>query len=338
MARWRIGRAVLPLALVATLAGCTAQPGDDDTQSPPSTAASGDQAIDDAAAPSAGGAKRAMTDTDGADGSAGMAMSADEMAAREASENAPDGPLNMLSAQEAEQATDMAVDAAFVQDVVASALDRNAVLAGTSDTDLDAASPTDRVAALAERPSYRVLYTQRLADKGGTARAAEVGIYRYDTGEAIYAKVDLASGEVSALDGPPGLGIPLVREEIDEAATVARADAAVAERLTAAGLDPSTAVANGLVTRADGGPCADHRCVRLFFGTVKAPLPTFAVVVDLVTLQIVEVTDMPAAADGGTSRSDAEDGADAAAADPAADAAADAAAEPTADPMEGIQP
>ncbi len=306
MARWRIGRAVLPLALVAVLAGCTAQP-DDEDRSPPSTAATGGEVDDGADAPLAGGAQRAMTDTQDAEGSAGMAMSSDEMAAREASESAPDGPYNMLSAQEIEQATDRAIEAAFVQDVVASALDRNAVLAGTSDTELDAEAPADRVAALGARPSYRVLYTQRLAEKGAAARAAEVGIYRYDTGEALYAKVDLASGEVSALEAPVGLAVPLVREEIDEAATVARNDPAVVERLTADGLDPAAATANGLITRSDSGPCAEHRCVRLFFGTVKAPLPSFSVVVDLVTLAIVDIEAMPGADEGGTAHSDAGD-------------------------------
>jgi|GEM_PF-6627351 len=360
MARWRIGHVVLPLALLAVLAGCDALPTDEgDDGGSAATEQAGDAGDGaEAPGPGRGDTKRAMTETQGAgtedadaaDRSAGMAMTSDEMAAREASENAPPGPANMLTDDEVARASDLAVASTVVQDVVAAAVDRSAVQAGTSDTDLDAASAEDRVAALAERPSYRVLYTQRLNEKGATARAAEVGIYRYDTGEAVYAKVDLASGDVSALEAPLGAGLPLVREEIDEAAMVARQDAAVIEKLEAAGLDAATATANGLITRAEDGPCAAHRCVRLFFGTVKAPLPTFAVVVDLVTLQVVEVADMPAAEVAGTAHSDADapvDASSAGAADDAADNAADngyAAPEdapttdPTADPMEGNQP
>lgn len=354
MARWRFGRVVLPLALGALLAGCGALPtSDKDDGAPAATEqAGGDMAEAPAPGGRAGDAAGAVTDTKradaGADASAGKAMSADEMHAREASESAPPGPQNMLSAQEASKASDLAVKAAFVQDVVAAALDRSAVLAGTSDTALDAEAPEARVAALAERPSYRVIYTQRLAEKGATARAAEVGIFRYDTGQAVYAKVDLASGEVTAMDAPVGAGLPLVREEIDEAATVARQDSRVAEKLTAAGLDPATAHANGLITRAEEGPCAEHRCVRLFFGTVKAPQPTFAAVVDLVTLQVVDVADMPAQSEGGTAHSDADaagaagagGAASSSSAYPGADAAADdtPADEPTAEPIEGVQP
>jgi len=203
---------------------------------------------------------------------------------------------DMLSAAEAEDAVQSALEAAFVEDVVALAVDRDAVLSGqTGDVGIDAEDEETRVLALAERPSYRVVYSERYGGKETDRRAAQVAIYRYDTQQALFAKVDLETGDVEPLALPEGAPVPLVPEEIQEAAVVARADPAVRDRLAAAGIDADSAVANGLLTTTDdaSSPCATSRCVRLFFGTLERPVPEFAVVVDLVALTVVEVADMP---------------------------------------------
>lgn len=205
-------------------------------------------------------------------------------------------PGDMLDAGEAEDAAQMALEAAFVEDVVALAVDRDAVLAGqTGDAAIDAEDEGARVLALAERPSYRVVYSERLADKEAGERAAQVAIYRYDTQQAVFAKVDLETGDVEPMALPEGAPVPLVPEEIQEATVVALEDQAVLDRLATAGIAPEGAVANGLLTTTDdaSSPCATSRCVRLFFGTLERPVPEFAVVVDLVALTVVEVADMP---------------------------------------------
>ena len=211
-----------------------------------------------------------------------------------ASAAAAPGPADPLSAEETERALRLALAGSATEELTAAAIDRDAVLYGRTETELDAASEGERVSALAERPSYRVLYSQRYPGKE-EGRAAEVMVHRYDTGETVLSKIDLASGEVERVDLPAGAPVPMVPEEIAEAAVVARQDEAVREALVEAGLDPDTASANGLLTGTDDpdSPCATNRCLRLFFSTVKRPVPEFSVIVDLVTLQVVEIAAMP---------------------------------------------
>jgi hypothetical protein len=205
------------------------------------------------------------------------------------------GSADPLSAEETERALQLALAGPATEALMAMAIDRDAVLNGTTETELDAASEGERVSALADRPSYRVLYSQRYPGKDVEGRAAEVMVHRYDTGETVLSKIDLGSGEVERLNLPEGAPVPMVPEEIAEAAVVARQDAEVRAAMEAAGLDPDTAGANGLLTgtKDSSSPCSTNRCLRLFFSTVKRPVPEFSVVVDLVTLQVVEVVAMP---------------------------------------------
>jgi len=200
---------------------------------------------------------------------------------------------DMLSLAEIAAAEQLALASESVRQVVASAVDRDAVM---ESADARGADAPEALAAMADRPSYRVVYTQRYPDKTAEGRAAEVAIYRYDTGQTVISKVDLASGEVEAIDVPYGFTIPITPEEIDEAATIARADAQVRTALTGAGLDPDKAVANALITVAvdPDAACAQHRCLRLFFSSLRQPVSKFSVVVDMVSLATVEVAPMPA--------------------------------------------
>jgi hypothetical protein len=111
--------------------------------------------------------------------------------------------------------------------------------------------------------------------------------------------VDLDSGAVTRLDVPDGYPMPIVPEEIQEAARVARANDDVRDALVDAGLDPASADATGLLTgTADAeSPCATHRCLRLFFTSLDRPVPQFSVVVDLVALEVIEVQSFPGAPD-----------------------------------------
>ena len=211
------------------------------------------------------------------------------------------GPLvgvDMLSADELAKAERLAFDATLVGDSLQSATDRDSVLSALADEGADGGDAATRIAALADRPSYRVLYTQRLADKEYEGRAAEVAIYRYDTGEPVFARVDLETGDVTNIEiaaGAPAPPVPLVRGEIDEAGMVAKADPEVVRRLQDAGLNVGEVGANGLLTGSteNGAACAEHRCVRIFLTSLQRPVPEFAVIIDLVTLKVVEIEDMP---------------------------------------------
>lgn len=201
-------------------------------------------------------------------------------------------PGDMLSAEEIGRAESLALQSASVKGVVGAATDRDAALRAATRGGADAA---EALSALSEKPTYRVIYAQRYPDKDGATRSAEVAVYRYDTGQTAYSKVDLATGAVEAIEMPADLPVPIVPEEIEEAAAIARADDAVRQKLTAAGLDPDAATANALLTvaRDPNAACARHRCLRLFFGSLRNPVPTFEVVVDMVALAVVETTDMP---------------------------------------------
>ncbi len=208
-----------------------------------------------------------------------------------------DGPrvgVDMLSSEELAMAERLAFQGTLVGDELSSATDRDATLSALSDEGTTGGDAAAQVAALADRPSYRVLYTQRVADKSSGSRAAEVAIYRYDTGEPVYTRVDLETGDVSAMDVPEGVPVPLVRGEIDEAALIALADPEVVQRLDSAGISPDSVGVNGLLTSSseDGSAC-ENRCVRLFLTSLKRPVPEFAVIVDLITLSIVAIEDMP---------------------------------------------
>lgn len=198
---------------------------------------------------------------------------------------------DMLSVQELSRAQELALGSGELKTLAASSVDRDSLADQAASGDMEALS------TLKDRPSYRLLYTQRLpTEKGAEAsRAAEVAVFRYDTNTLERSKVDLASGKVEALSDATGQWAPLVPEEISEAAAVARADVKVQEALKAAGLNPADAKANGILTvsQEDGAICAAKRCVRLFFASARLPLPTFNVVVNLSDLELVEVVDMP---------------------------------------------
>jgi hypothetical protein len=187
---------------------------------------------------------------------------------------------DMLSDDEASQAAGIVLES--LTSMVGAATSRDAV--GAAD-----------VTALAERPNYRVIYVQRAPTKSTGDRAAEVVVYRYDTDEVALNQVDLATGQVSALPVPPGYEPPLLPQEIQEAARVARADPAARDAIAAAGLDPDSAGANGLLTGAvfdADSPCSSHRCLRLFFFDNVHREPTFSIIVDVSALQVVEVSPM----------------------------------------------
>lgn len=214
-------------------------------------------------------------------------------AADEASASAASAPgaADMLSTQELSRAQELALGSGELKSMAASSVDRDSLADQAANGDMEALS------TLKDRPSYRLLYTQRLPAEKGAApqRAAEVAVFRYDTNTLERSKVDLASGKVEALATGPDQPAPLVPEEIAEAAAVARADAKVQEALKAAGLDPADAKANGILTvsEEDGSVCAVKRCVRLFFASQRLPLPAFNAVVNLSDLELVEVVDMP---------------------------------------------
>jgi hypothetical protein len=189
-------------------------------------------------------------------------------------------PADMLSAAEAEKAAEAALGA--LADVVGAATDR------------DSLSVAD-VSTLADRPNYRVMYTQRAATKASVGRAAEVAVYRYDTNESVLRQIDLSTGVVMEVTLPAGYAPPLLPREIQEAARVARLDSDVRAALEAAGMDADNSGANGLLTGTPFEPdhqCAAHRCVRLFFHDERNPVPTFSVIVDLSAFEVVEVTPM----------------------------------------------
>lgn len=199
-------------------------------------------------------------------------------------------PGDMLTAEEADRAIALTLDVEPITEVVGTAVDRDALMAAAS-----GAPEVSALADLAGEPNYRVVYAQRLADKDADGRAAEVVVYRYDTGEALRSVVDLATGEAEVVDLPEGFPVPMTPAEIAEAAIVARADEDVRSELEAAGLDPQAARATGLLTRSveAGDRCAEHRCLRLFFVSLRQPTPTFSVVVDLVDMEVVEIEPMP---------------------------------------------
>lgn len=255
--------------------------GADDAAKGSGPASSGD---DEAAYPGA-----TLDATAGGAGAAGKDEADDGPAA--ASASAP-APADMLNAEELAKAAELALGSGELRSMAAGAVDRSSLAEAAAEGDLEALS------SLKERPSYRLLYTQRLAAPKGEAeagRAAEVAVYRYDTGTLERSKVDLATGRVEALAADPNLPAPLVHEEIMEAAAVARASEEVRQAMEAGGLDPATAKVNGILTvsQEDGAVCASKRCVRLFFATERKPLPGFNVVVNLNDLSLVEVVPMP---------------------------------------------
>lgn len=208
-----------------------------------------------------------------------------------------DGPrvgVDMLSMQELATAERLAFEGTQIGDELSAATDRDAVLSALSDEGATGDDAATRVASLADRPSYRVLYTQRAAGKELGPRAAEVAIYRYDIAQPVFTRVDLETGDVSAMDVPAGMPVPLVRGEIDEAALIALNDPEIMQRLESAGIDPDRVGANGLLTStSEEGSACQQRCVRLFLTSLERPVPEFAVIVDLVTLSIVAIEDMP---------------------------------------------
>lgn len=246
----------------------------------------------DAGDGSGDGEEEAVDSGEQADDAAVDARSLDAAAAQD-----DDGPrvgVDMLSLQELATAERLAFEGTQIGDELSAATDRDAVLSALSDEGATGDDAATRVASLADRPSYRVLYTQRAADKELGSRAAEVAIYRYDIAQPVFTRVDLKTGDVSAMDVPAGMPVPLVRGEIDEAALIALNDPEVMQRLESAGIDPDRVGANGLLTSStEEGSACEQRCVRLFLTSLERPVPEFAVIVDLVTLSIVAIEDMP---------------------------------------------
>lgn len=202
----------------------------------------------------------------------------------------------MLTAEEQHRAEYLALESAGADAVLAGASDRTEQL---GPLDAAGAQTGATLAALAARPTYRVLYRERLPAKDGAPRAAEVVVYRYDTDQVVRCMVNLETNavetEVSDAKANAVLPPPVTPDEVREAALVARADDAVRQALAAAGLDPAGAPANGILTGTDDptSPCAGRRCLRLFFGSLRDPFPRFAVVVDLSHLTVVDVVAMP---------------------------------------------
>ena len=163
--------------------------------------------------------------------------------------------------------------------------------------DRDAESMTGSSSLQTDNPNYRVLYTQRHADKYSEERAAEVAIYRYDTDTIELNKVNLDSGEVEVLDIPDDYPVPLVRDELDEATLAALRDPDARKAIEDAGMDPTTVKANGLLTQSadPDNPCFEHRCVRLFFADFEDVniVPRFTIIVDINALKVVEIVDFP---------------------------------------------
>jgi len=295
----------LVFALSLPLAGCGQIPLSSDKASPAASTADA-PADTDLSGQSTGGqgqeastaypdkeaaeeAKQPAAEQPAPDASA-AADKAGEGEASASSASAP-GAADMLSTQELSRAQELALGSGELKSLAASSVDRDSLADQAANGDMEALS------TLKDRPSYRLLYTQRLPTEKGAApeRAAEVAVFRYDTNTLERSKVDLASGKVEALATGPDQPAPLVPEEIAEAAAVARADAKVQAALKAAGLDPADAKANGILTVSDedGSVCAVKRCVRLFFASQRLPLPAFNAVVNLSDLELVEVVDMP---------------------------------------------
>jgi hypothetical protein len=202
----------------------------------------------------------------------------------------------MLTESEATEAEEAALEAAT--DTLSMATDRDSLSANAD------------IEAFSEQPTYRVMYTQRFDSKTEDVRSAEVGFYRYDTNEFLLTRVDLETGDVSPLAVPPGYMAPLLPSEIAEAARVARRDETVREALESDGLDPDSAVANGLLTTAANETdeaCGGTRCIRLFFFAPDRIVPTFTVVVDVSNMEVVAIVpNMEAAAHDEAAPSDGE--------------------------------
>jgi hypothetical protein len=212
--------------------------------------------------------------------------------------DAEGAPLHgdMLSAAEARDAVEVALRSAPVSELVASSTDRDSP--PVQNTAAGRQAPELRsLTALAGQPSHRVVYVQRWADKAAGAaqgRAAEVLVYRYDTASAMLVRVDLAGGRSEVVETARAAIVPVTPAEIAEAAVVARAAPAVRQALSAAGLDedaPATALLT--VGAQPDARCSRHRCLRVFFSSLRAPTPEFAVVVDMADLEVVEVEPMP---------------------------------------------
>lgn len=240
------------------------------------------------------GAGTAITATGATTATAGAGSAA--AAARSASSasvgpNQPK-PGDMLTLGEMARAEQLALGSDEVSTLVANAVDRDAVIESAAARGDDAA---DALTDLGGDPSFRVIYTQRHPDKNAESRAADVAIYRYDTREFSISTIDLATGVIKSSQVIEDMPAPIVPAEIAEAAAIARADEGVRAALTAAGLDPDTATANALLTvaRDSEAQCAIHRCLRLFFSSLRQPVPTFSVVVDQSNLAVAEIQGMP---------------------------------------------
>ena len=268
---------LLVFALSLPLAGCGQIPLSPDKKGP----APADEAVTDQSTGGQADAGAAYPGKDAGAATEKPASAAPAATDKTAPADAPvdaaaaPAPADMLGIQELSRAQELALGSGELKAMAAASVDRDSLADQAASGDMEALS------TLRDRPSYRLLYTQRLAGEKGAApgRAAEVAVFRYDTNTLERSKVDLASGKVEALSDATGQWAPLVPEEISEAAAVARADAK----------------ANGILTvsQEDGAICAAKRCVRLFFASARLPLPTFNVVVNLNDLELVEVVAMP---------------------------------------------
>jgi hypothetical protein len=157
----------------------------------------------------------------------------------------------------------------------------------------------------------RRIYTEFIAVKRGatpttgeeppSGRFADVLFIRYDTNVGVRALVDLEAQRVVEVARASGSSVPINADEVQEAARLALANAAVVRLLgDQAG---SFRVATGPATEREaaenrieglrtlgtvaGDPCSEHRCIVLFFRQANRYIRLNQVVVDLTTQRVI---------------------------------------------------
>ncbi|WP_157250776.1 hypothetical protein [Nonomuraea typhae] len=135
-----------------------------------------------------------------------------------------------------------------------------------------------------------LLYVERDDDKDARARQAEVYLYDYAEDALIVRTVDLEGNKITAESKGKGVQPPPSRREETRAGELLLAHPKLGEGVRrayakAAGRELRSVAdlgLRGLIYSQPGGPCATHRCVRLF---VRLPdgkhLDTSRIVIDL---------------------------------------------------------
>ena len=124
----------------------------------------------------------------------------------------------------------LALDDAAVAGVMGTAADRDAEIRALAET-AGADVRCRRGGGARRGAELPGALPQRYPEKGADGRFAEVLALRYDTGEVVRCKVDLATNAVEVLETGPEFPVPVAPAEIAEAATVARADERVRARM-----------------------------------------------------------------------------------------------------------